>query len=90
MNNQDFIKDYPGLVALTVGIRADTGCLYVFAAELEAKLGPEKTTVFRELFGVQTRPYFEGRGAALYPWDVEAVLERMESGKRTGTQLIWD
>lgn len=26
----------------------------------------------------------------MYLWDVEAVLERMESGKLTGTQLHWD
>jgi len=26
----------------------------------------------------------------LYPWDVEPVLERMMSGKLTGTQLYWD
>jgi len=40
---------------------------------------------FSELFGIQTC-YDKG----LYPWDVEPVLERMMSGKLTGTQLHWD
>jgi len=40
---------------------------------------------FSEYFGMQTC-YEKG----LYPWDVEPVLERMMSGKLTGTQLYWD
>ena len=40
---------------------------------------------FSEYFGVQTC-YQDG----FYPWDVEDVLERMMSGKLTGTQLIMD
>ncbi len=40
---------------------------------------------FSEYFGMQT--CHEG---GLYPWDVESVLERMMSGKLTGTQLYWD
>lgn len=40
---------------------------------------------FSELFGVQTCPI-----GGFYPWDVEAVLERMLSGRKTGTQLWWD
>ena len=53
--------------------------------ELQEKLGgryPE----FAKLFG--TGQTCGGNGA--YLWDVEAVLERMESGKRTGSQLFWD
>jgi hypothetical protein len=38
-----------------------------------------------ELYGVQTQ-IIEGP----YAWDVEAVLERMMSGKLIGTQLIMD
>lgn len=40
---------------------------------------------FNELFGCQTCP-----AGGFYAWDVEAVLERMETGRKTGTQLIWD
>lgn len=40
---------------------------------------------FSELFGVQT---CHMRGP--YPWDVEAVLVRMNTGKLVGTQLLWD
>jgi hypothetical protein len=40
---------------------------------------------YGELYGIQTQ-YVSGP----YPWDVEAVLERMMSGKLTGTQLLMD
>lgn len=40
---------------------------------------------FHDLFGIQTC-YIEGP----YPWDVEAVLERMASGKLTASQKDWD
>lgn len=40
---------------------------------------------YAEHYGVQTQ-YIEGP----YPWDVEAVLERIMSGKLTGTQLFMD
>lgn len=48
---------------------------------------------FCELFGVQTCPIIQsgdGYLHALYAWDAEAVLERMISGKLTGSQLDWD
>ena len=48
----------------------------------EAGLDREK---FGDLFGIQT---CYARGP--YPWDVEAVLERMMSGQLTGTQKYWD
>jgi len=25
-----------------------------------------------------------------YPWDLEALLERFFTGRKTGTQLVWD
>lgn len=40
---------------------------------------------YSELYGVQTQSEY-----GPYPWDVEAVLERMMSGKLTGTQLLMD
>lgn len=48
----------------------------------DAGLDREK---FGDYFGIQTC-YIKGP----YPWDVEAVLERMMSGKLTGTQKDWD
>jgi hypothetical protein len=48
----------------------------------EANLSVE---IFDDLFGCQTC----GPNGA-YPWDVEAVLEKMISGRKTGTQLFWD
>ena len=44
---------------------------------------------FREMFGIQTCPLVDGR-RMLYAGDTEAVLERMISGLRTGTQMFWD
>ena len=40
---------------------------------------------FYDLFGVQTC-FIDGP----YPWDVESVLERLKSGRLTGTQAVWD
>ena len=45
--------------------------------------------LFDKLFGVQTGIVVDGE-MCLYDYDVEAVLERMMSGKVTGTQLFWD
>jgi len=52
------------------------------AAIKDAGLDRER---FSDLFGVQTC-YAGG----VYAWDAEAVLERMMSGKLTGSQRHWD
>jgi len=44
---------------------------------------------FNQFFGCQTCPVVDGVGET-YPWDVESVLERMMSGRLSGTQLFWD
>jgi hypothetical protein len=49
---------------------------------VKANLDPD---TYAELFGVQTQ-ILQGP----YAWDVEAVLERMMSGKLTGTQFFMD
>jgi len=49
---------------------------------MKAGMSPE---LYSKLYGVQTQ-YIGGP----YAWDVEAVLERMMSGKLTGTQLLMD
>ena len=64
---------------------------HVKSDELKAALqraGLSEST-FNTIFGAQTMLLCEGKGCP-YPYDVEAVLERMLSGKQTGTQLIWD
>ena len=48
-------------------------------------LGPLNAEKFHDYFGVQT---VDAKGP--YAWDVEAVLERMKSGKLILTQLDWD
>lgn len=57
----------------------------VHASELERVLTKSQLKKFDELFGCQTC----GENG-MYVYDVEAVLERMMSGKVTGTQLYWD
>lgn len=55
--------------------------------ELDDKLGLAglDRERFGDLFGVQTC-----HAGGAYAWDVEAVLERMMSGKMTGSQRDWD
>lgn len=55
--------------------------------ELEAKVigAGLDSRRFWKLFGRQTC-FADGP----YPWDAEAVLERMMSGRLTGTQKRWD
>lgn len=81
-------QDYPRIFQLGVEISFDNGAPagvnHDKLHEALVKHGLD-TRQFSELFGIQTC----GPNGA-YPWDVEAVLERMMSGKKTGTQLIFD
>jgi hypothetical protein len=45
---------------------------------------------FDRLFGIQTMLLCEDGQAGIYPYDAEAVLVRMTTGKLTGTQLFFD
>jgi hypothetical protein len=61
---------------------------YITKADINAVFadkGSEFSIKFNKLFGVQTAPI-----GGFYAHDVEAVLERMESGRLTGTQAFWD
>jgi hypothetical protein len=63
---------------------------HVFAEDVKKALKTRANYAkFNKLFGCQTCPII-GDQYALYPWDVEAVLERMLSGRLTGTQRLWD
>jgi len=59
--------------------------------EIEAALKRENMDIdeFNKLLGISTCPIINGK-TMLYAWDAEAVLERMISGMKTGTQLLWD
>ena len=62
------------------------GTRYCPRKELNSYLRKRKITkLFNKFYGIQTQfedgPYFH---------DVEAVMVRIYSGRRTGTQLIWD
>lgn len=80
-----------------IGLKVHTKpCTHVRSVELDAALSKAglKREQFSQLFGDgQTCPAIACKGGyipAMYPYDVEAVLERMLSGKLTGTQLFWD
>jgi hypothetical protein len=63
----------------------------IFSEDIDAALAKHNMdrNEFSRLFGIQTIGVIDERGA-LYPHDVEAVLERMMSGRKTGTQALWD
>ena len=95
LNKKEIKKLYPRIYQLGINVYTDQ-IYHVINEDLEpaldkAGLSREK---FSEYFGCQTCPlikvekgkYYSG----LYPWDVEAVIERMISKKMTGTQLMWD
>jgi hypothetical protein len=88
--------NYPRLAQLGIPVKsmdyAPSRFLnYVLIADVKAGLKRHRLSkrLFDELFGVQTCPVTD-EGPGLYPWDTEAVLERMLSGRLTGTQLVWD
>jgi len=82
------IEDYPRLKQLGVPLVRSNGMPDgVDNQALNNALEKAGLSVakFGDLFGCQTCG-----PNGMYPWDVEAVLERMMSGKKTGTQLHWD
>lgn len=75
---------YPRCRAL--GLRIFDGCVpFSDLNRIARKKGKRWANRFDRLFGVQTVC-----AQGLFAWDVEAVLERMASGRRTGSQLLWD
>lgn len=63
---------------------------HVLSEDLDKVLSKNDRKKFSDYFGVQTCLLLDNGAQGLYVWDVEAVLERMFSARRTGTQLIWD
>ena len=76
---------YPRIEAL--GLKVETDPLeYVNRRKLNGALKKKHITkLFGKLYGIQTS-YIDGP----YADDVEAVLERIASGKLIGSQLLWD
>jgi len=79
--------DYPRIneLGLTIIINNPNAIPGINFKEILKKLGEEKYKIFSDMFGCQT----VGENGA-YIYDVEAVLEKMASGKLTGTQKYWD
>jgi len=80
-------EKYPWIKKLGLTIVADdkNSIPGIKGEDLESKLTPAQLKKFDELFGCQTC----GANGA-YVYDVEAVLERMFTGKITRTQKFWD
>jgi hypothetical protein len=80
-------SQYPYIkqLGLTIVTKCPHSIPGINGKELAKKLGKEKMKVFSELFGCQTCG-----GNGMYVYDVEAVLCRMFTGKKTGSQLLWD
>jgi hypothetical protein len=79
--------EYPRIhkLGLTIVTKCPNSIPGINGEELAQKLGKKKTKIFSDLFGCQTCG-----GNGMYVYDVEAVLERMASGKLQGTQKFWD
>ena len=80
--------EYPNLEKLKVPI-FNVPVEHILLKTLMKALTKNEREKFHKYFGAQTCPLVDA-GTAIYPWDAEAVLERMFSGKLTGSQLIWD
>lgn len=85
------MSNYPRCDQLGIPVHSNEHVAYVWPEDVDQALDGDEMSYrrFNELFGVQTCPVIDGKHA-LYPWDTEAVLERMISGELTGTQLFWD
>lgn len=79
-------QKYKRISELGLKVKKDIDCEYVNSEELQDKL--KKLNIvkqFDKYFGIQTCSI-----NGPYASDVESVLERISSGKLTGTQLFWD
>ncbi len=89
------MSDYPMIEELAIPIQTDNdsgieGCYWTDVNKaISTTWGRPAVAQFGRYFGVQTCPIINGKMAG-YPWDIEAVLVRMASGKKTGSQLHWD
>ena len=89
LKHEDFPKEYPKIYELGVEVDIDDlGPPYVdrklLYTQLEKLGGAKFTKQYSENFGVQTMSM---KGA--YPWDVEATLRRLSTGRKQ-TAAEWD
>ena len=81
-------EEYPNIRRLGIRILTEP-CACVLDEDLKKVMKPRQYAQFCDLFGIQTCPVVE-LGTAMYAWDVEDVLERMSTGRRHGSQALWD
>ena len=86
----DIYKNYPRLKELGVPIHEEQGVKHILGEDLNKVLSKKRRKQFSNLFGAQTCLLRKDNKVGIYPYDAEAVLERMFSGKLTKTQLYWD
>lgn len=87
MKNKDLYDKYPYIkkLGLTICTDCPDSIPGIKFEDLKNKLTKAQIELFDKYFGFQT---FGSNG--LYIYDVNSVLERMFSGKLTGTQLFFD
>ena len=81
-------EEYPNIRRLGIKVYTEP-CACVLSEDVEKALRPRQYAWFCDLFGIQTCPVIP-EGSAMYAWDVEDVLERMSTGRKHGSQLLWD
>lgn len=89
---------YPRLARLgtQVHVEPESGIEAIYPMDLNRSherpfgLSDSQRDVFDRLFGEQTGIVDRQGNCMIFPDDAEAVLERMFSGRLTGTQLISD
>lgn len=86
------MTDYPNLTQIGAKIYYDKPIPYLDGKEFVKLLRKKKISIkkFNEYFGSQTCFALDNGNAGLYVYDVEAVLERMKTGRLIGTQKLWD
>lgn len=84
------VDPYPQIKKLGLNITVKSGIDCISSKEIDRVFNEADRKKFSEYFGVQTCILLDDGAVGLYCWDVEAVLERMNSGKLIGTQKYWD
>ena len=85
-----YLESYPRILQLKVPVHVESDVHHILSSDLDAVLDKKQRRVFSHLFGVQTQLLRDDGVPGMYLWDVEAVLERMFSGRLIGSQLLWD
>lgn len=81
---------YPFIDKLGIPVYLEGNCPYVLSEDIRKVLNKEQMKIYSNLFGAQTGICTKDGKCGSYPSDVNSCLERVLTGKRTGSQLLWD